>query len=70
MLTILALVYTIDGLLDYIGTSFNITATANNGPLSLNLIFSYLFYPLVCLASFVVIMANSSTGLADGCTER
>jgi len=46
VLTILALVYTINGLLAYVGSSFNITESANRGPLSLELIFSYLFYPI------------------------
>jgi len=46
VLTILALVYTVNGLLAYIGSSFNITDTANKGPLSLELIASYVFYPV------------------------
>ena len=41
----MALVYTTNGLLAYIGASWGITAS-NQGPLSLELIFSYLFYPL------------------------
>ena len=48
VLTIIALVHVIDGVLAYIGKSWGITAT-NQGPLSLQLIFSYLFYPIAWL---------------------
>ena len=43
VLTVLALVYTIDGLLTYIGKGFAIHH------LTLDLIFGYLFYPLTFL---------------------
>lgn len=49
VLTIIALVHVIDGVLTYIGRSFLIEAGRNNGPLTLELIFSYLFYPLAWL---------------------
>lgn len=45
VLVVLSLVYTIDGLLAYIGNAWYIT-DSNGGPLSLVLIFSYLLWPL------------------------
>jgi len=48
VLTIIALVHVIDGVLAYIGRSWGITES-NQGPLSLSLIFSYVFYPLAWL---------------------
>jgi CNT family concentrative nucleoside transporter len=45
VLVILSLVYTINGILAYIGNAWYITDT-NGGPLSLELIFSYLLWPL------------------------
>lgn len=50
VLTIIALVTVINGVLNYIGRSFNITPEhTSRAPLSLELIFSYLFYPLAWL---------------------
>lgn len=49
VLTIIALVHVIDGVLTYIGRSFLIDEGRNRGPLTLELIFSYLFYPLAWL---------------------
>jgi hypothetical protein len=49
VLTIIALVHVVDGILAYVGRSFLIDTGLNRGPLSLELIFSYLFYPLAWL---------------------
>lgn len=48
VLTIISLVAVIDGILTYIGRSWAITPE-NGGPLTLQLIFGYLFYPVAWL---------------------
>lgn len=51
VLTIIALIHTVDAILTYIGHSWGITeaSAGGRGPLTLTLIFSYVFYPLAWL---------------------